>query len=275
MVPGPRTEKPLTSGGIRGAMGSPPKTLEDLEAEHRAPPATWLHKRGHEALEQNPLRNYVRDIVLGFNDGLVSVFAVVAGVVGATNDARAVLIAGLAASVAGALSMGIGEYLSTKSQAEYYEAERRLEREHIRDHPELERQEMEEYLKAKGIEGEALQQVLSKLQSDPEKFLDVMMREEFGTNPQTERSPLKASGLVMAAFLGGAVLPVLPFVALAAQPGLVVATVLSLAGLLGAGATKAWVSGLPKARSALEMAALGLAAALLTYGVGTLVGVSV
>jgi VIT1/CCC1 family predicted Fe2+/Mn2+ transporter len=114
--------------------------------------------------------------------------------------------------------------------------------------------------------------VLDKLQSDPERFLDVMMREEFGTNPEMERSALKASGLIMVAFVAGALLPVLPFAALAARPGIVGATVLSVGGLLGAGAAKAWVSGLSKWRSAAEMAALGLAAALITYGVGTLIG---
>ncbi|MCA1813862.1 MAG: VIT1/CCC1 transporter family protein [Halobacteriales archaeon] len=249
-----------------------PKTLAELEKEHKAPPA-GLHK--HEAEEQNPLRNYVRDIVLGFNDGVVSVFAIVAGVVGATNDARAALVAGVAASVAGALSMGMGEYLSTKSQAEYYDAERRLEQRHIREYPELERQEMAEFFRAKGIDGPALDEVLDKLQADPEKFLDVMMREEFGISPQMGRSALKASLVVMVAFFIGAALPVLPFPFLAARPGILAATVLALGGLGLAGAVKAWVSGLSKWKSAVEMVALGGAAALVTYGVGTLLGVSV
>lgn len=256
----------------------PPKTLEDLEAEHRLPPPGVLHAHGPEAAEQNPLRNYVRDLVLGFNDGLVSVFAVVAGVAGALADVRTILLAGVAATVAGALSMGIGEYLSTKSQAEYYEAERKLERQHIRDYPELERQEMRGYLRAKGLEGAALEETLDRLQADPERFLDVMMREEFGMSPEMERSALKASAVIMVAFVAGAALSVVPFLVVppdAPLRGLGIAAALAIGGLAIAGATKAWVSGLSKAKSAAEMVALGVAAAAITYGVGAVVGVAV
>lgn len=256
--------------------GAPPKTLQDLEAEHRQPPPGAMLHRHEERAEQSPLRNYVRDIVLGFNDGLVSVFAIVAGLVGAGFQAGGVLAAGLAATVAGALSMGIGEYLSTKSQAEYYDAERRLEREHIAKYPDLERQELGEYLAAKGIEGPMLEQLLDKLQADPDKFLDVMMREEFGTSPEMSRSALYASGVIMVAFVAGALLSVLPFAALPARPGgIAAATSLAVGGLLAAGAAKAWVSGLSKWRSAVEMAFLGAAAALITYGVGRFIGVGV
>jgi VIT1/CCC1 family predicted Fe2+/Mn2+ transporter len=252
-----------------------PKTYEQLKGEHRPPPPGVVLHGAEEHEEQSPFRHYVRDLILGFNDGLVSVFAIVAGVVGAGFQAHAVLLAGMAASVAGALSMGIGEYLSTKSQAEYYEAERRLEREHIAKYPELERRELAEYLGAKGIEGPMLEQLLDKLTADPERFLDVMMREEFGTSPEMQRSALLASGVIMLAFVVGAALPVLPFAFAAARPGMVISAGLSVGGLLAAGVVKARVSGLRVARSALEMAALGLAAALVTYGVGQLIGVAV
>jgi VIT1/CCC1 family predicted Fe2+/Mn2+ transporter len=251
----------------------PPKTLEELESEHRPPPPGMLHQ--HEAAEQNPLRNYVRDVILGFNDGLVSVYAIVAGVAGAGQSASTVFIAGVAASVAGALSMGIGEYLSTKSQAEYYEAERNLERKHIREYPQLERQELKEFFEAKGLDEADAERVVAKLERDPERFLDVMMQEEFGQTRELQRSPWRASGVIMAAFAVAAVLPILPFAFLDAWTGLWAASGLAVCGLLAAGAIKAWVSGLAKWKSALEMAALGVAAALITYGVGRLVGVAV
>jgi vacuolar iron transporter family protein len=253
----------------------PPKTVAELESEHRPPPGRFLHGHGAEAAEQSPLRNYVRDLILGFNDGLVSVYAIVAGVVGAGFTAPSIAVTGAAAGIAGALSMGIGEYLSTKSQAEYYDAERRLEQRHIRDYPELEKEEMRGFFVEKGLEPEEAARVVDKLARDPQKFLDVMMREEFGHSPKTDRSPLRASGVIMAAFIFGAVLPVLPFTFLAARPGIWVASGLALLALLGAGVVKAWVSGISKLRSALEMAVLGAAAAVVTYGVGTLIGVSV
>jgi len=246
-------------------------TREELERQHRTPPLRSTPREREDA-EQSPLRNYVRDLVLGFNDGLVSVYAVVAGVVGAGFGSGQVVMAGVAATVAGALSMGIGEYISTKSQAEYYASERAMERRHIQDYPELETAELREYLEEKGIEGEALDQVVARITADPEKFLEVMMVEEFGHSPKTDRSPLYASGMIMLAFVVAAALPVVPFFAMDVGRGLWAASVLSLLGLLGAGAVKAWVSGLKPWRSAFEMAALGIAAALITYGIGSLVG---
>lgn len=254
------------------------KTPEQMKAEHRLPPPRLFHAHGAEAAEANPLRNYVRDIVLGFNDGLVSTYAVVAGVFGAGFATGNIALAGVAAGVAGALSMGIGEYLSTKSQAEYYEAERRIEREHLREYPEVEKGEMREYLAAKGIEDPALTAAVEKLFADPDRFLDVMMREEFGQSPQMERSALAASAIIMVAFVVGAALSVAPFLAMPdgrEARGFLFASALSFGGLLLAGATKSWASGLPKWKGALEMALLGGAAAAITYGVGTLVGVAV
>lgn len=255
-----------------------PKTPEQMKSEHGLPPPRMFHQHGAEAGEVNPLRNYVRDIVLGFNDGLVSTYAVVAGVFGAGFATGNIAMAGIAAGLAGALSMGIGEYLSTKSQAEYYDAERRIERVHLKEYPEVEKNEMREYLAAKGVEEPALSAAVDKLFADPEKFLDVMMREEFGQSPEMERSAFFASAIIMVAFVIGAALSVAPFLVVGAgfeTRGFTWASGLSIGGLLAAGATKAWVSGLPKWKSALEMAVLGAAAAAITYGVGSIVGVAV
>lgn len=272
-----RTEKRLSPEALLGPMPPPAKTAEQMKAEHRMPPPSLFHQHGAEAGEGHPLRNYVRDLVLGFNDGLVSTYAVVAGVFGAGFATGNIAMAGIAAGIGGALSMGIGEYLSTKSQAEYYEAERRIERAHMAEYPDVEKAEMREYLAAKGLEEPALGEVVERLFSQPEKFLDVMMREEFGQSPQMERSPLWASGIIVVAFVLGAALSVLPFLLVGEgveRRGFAWASGMSIGGLLLAGATKSWVSGLPKWKGALEMAILGAAAAVVTYGVGTLIGVS-
>lgn len=249
-----------------------------LKREHRSAPVLGGASPG-ESTEHSALRHYVRDLILGFNDGVVSVYAVVAGLAGASLagaalDARLIAIAGVAASVAGALSMGIGEYVSTKGQAEYYDSERRREREHIERYPELETRELREFMEARGLKGELLDRVVETIAADRERFLDVMMREEFGMGTEVQRSPLRAMGLVMAAFLAGAVLAVTPFFLAAALPALTVATVLSLGGLFTAGATRGIVSGLSPLRSGVEMVVLGGAAALVTYAVGSWVGVA-
>jgi vacuolar iron transporter family protein len=248
------------------------KTLPELKAEHQVPPRGRTMAPATEESEQSAYRNYVRDLVLGLNDGIVSVYALVAGLVGAGFGARSVAVAGIAASVAGALSMGLGEYVSTKSQAQYYASEARREREHIRTYPDLERQELAEMLEQQGYPEHLRQPLIDHIISSEERFVEFMMREEFGVGKESGRSPFSAMLLVMAAFLVGAALAVVPFAfGDDTRTLLYAASALALAGLFAGGAAKGYVSGLPPFRSGFEMAALGTVAAVLTYGVGTLI----
>jgi vacuolar iron transporter family protein len=248
------------------------KTLPELKAEHLVPPRGRANAPQAEELEQSPYRNYVRDLILGLNDGIVSVYALVAGIAGAGFGPRAIAVAGVAAAVAGALSMGLGEYLSTKSQAQYYAAEAQREREHIRAYPSLERAELAEMLEEQGYPPALRGQMIDHVASSEDRFVEFMMREEFGVGKESGRSPVAAMLLIMGAFLIGAALPVAPFF-LDAGPGTLLgaATALSLLGLFWAGAAKGKVSGLVPWRSGLEMAALGTVAAVVTYGVGSLI----
>ena len=252
-----------------------PETLRDLQAEHRPAPRGRHHRPAGEASEHSAVRNYVRDLVLGFNDGLVSVYAVVAGVAGAAFASREIAIAGMAAATAGALSMGLGEYISTKSQAEYYAAEAERERDHIRKYPKLEREEVHEMLEAKGYPSHLVKPIADHIIGDEDRFVEFMMREEFGVGQESERSPWIAMGLVMLAFVVGAALPLAPFLfGLTPQTGLLLATGLSLTGLFVAGALKATTAGLRPWKSGFEMTALGALAAAITYGVGLLFGIT-
>lgn len=249
-----------------------PTTLPELQAEHKPAPRGRFHAPHGENEENSPVRNYVRDLILGFNDGLVSVFAVCAGVAAASGAAHIIAIAGIAAATAGALSMGLGEYLSTKSQAEYYAAEARREREHIRKYPKLERDEVLEMLEKKHYPSELVTPIADHIVADEDRFVEFMMREEFGVGDESERSPFVAMGLVMLAFVVGAILPLIPFLfGAGGLRGLFIAGVFSVAGLFAAGAIKAITSGLPPWKSAIEMLSFGVAAAIITYGVGLLV----
>lgn len=253
-----------------------PETLSELQATHMPAPRSRLSKPRGEADEHSAVRNYVRDLILGFNDGLVSVYAIVAGVAGAGLATREIAIAGGAAAVAGALSMGLGEYISTKSQTEYYAAEAQREREHIRKYPQLEREELHEMLEKKGYPSGLVAPLATHIMADEDRFVDFMMREEFGVGEESERSPLIAMGLVMVAFVVGAILPLLPFLfGIGGPPGLAAASALSVVGLFTAGGLKAKTSGLAPWKSGLEMTVLGVVAAAVTYGVGLLFGVAV
>jgi vacuolar iron transporter family protein len=254
------------------APQAPGKSLAELQAEHALPPKGPIQDEEH---EQPSFRNYVRDLILGFNDGVVSVYGIVAGVAGAALSATTIGVVGTAAAVAGALSMGIGEYVSTKSQAQYYAAEANRERAHIRAYRTLELQELREMLRAKDYPDHLVEPLVQHVASDDDRFVDFMMREEFGVGKESDRSPVSAMLLVMAAFIVGAALPVLPFLLVPGGPALAAATALSVGGLFAAGALKGRVSGLSPLRSGAEMALLGSLAAVVTYAVGSLVGVAV
>ena len=250
------------------------KTLPELQAEHTTPPRKRTDRPAGELAEERNLRNYLRDLVLGFNDGVVSVYAVCAGLAGAGFAAASIGVAGVAASVAGALSMGLGEYVSTKSQEQYYAAERRREAAHIKAYPDLERAELREMLQARKYPPAVVDALEAHLVADDEAFVDFMMREEFGVGEEATRSPLAAMALIMVAFLVGAACAVLPYYVLdgAALAG---SSALSLAGLFAAGAAKGRLSGLSPLRSGFEMAVLGALAAAVTFAIGSLVGVQV
>jgi vacuolar iron transporter family protein len=237
------------------------KTLPELQAEHKPPPR-------HEAGEQPAFRNYVRDLILGFNDGVVSVYAITAGVAGAAFSSSAI-------ATAGVLSMGIGEYVSTKAQAQYYAAEARRERAHIRAYRDLEMEEVREILREKEYPEPLVEPLVQHVAASEDRFVEFMMREEFGVGKEAHRSPVSAMLLIMVAFVAGAALPVLPFVLAPDAGPMWAASVLSLGGLFTAGAFKGRASGLSWVRSGGEMAVLGALAAAVTYGVGVLFGIAV
>ena len=105
-------------------------------------------------------RQYMRDIILGVNDGLVSTFLLVAGVVGGGLTATQVLLTGIAGAVAGMVSMGAGEYLATKSQEEVFDAEMKLEARHLNEHRDHERDELRHMFGAMGLRGDDLETVV-------------------------------------------------------------------------------------------------------------------
>lgn len=257
------------------------KTLAQLQEEHAGPPRSRHRLPRGEMAEQRSLRNYVRDLVLGFNDGLVSTYAATAGVAGAFAGAAVVAggtqvgVVGVAVAVAGALSMALGEYISTKSQQEYYEAEAAREREHIRKWPELEAVEVREALERKGLSGKTLDAATKAIASDDEKLLDFMMREEFGLGEEAERSPWAAAGLILVAFLVGAVIPVVPYFVTPATQGLWWSSGVSAIGLFVAGAVRARASDLNPWKRGFEMLIIGYLAAGTTFLIGRLIGVSV
>ena len=218
-------------------------------------------------------RNYMRDLILGANDGLVSVFALVVGVAAGGFIPAEVLLTGIAGIVAGAISMAIGEYLSTKSQEEVYDAEKKLEKDHIENNIEHEIQELREFYTAKGFEGELLESIVQKIASDPEILLNEMMMAEFGVLEQERRSPITATIIVGIAFVLGSIIPVIPFLFVEqTSTGILISSIMSFIGLFSIGGLKGYVVKGNVNRAGLENLLLRAAGAIVTFTIGFLVG---
>jgi VIT1/CCC1 family predicted Fe2+/Mn2+ transporter len=216
-------------------------------------------------------RQYLRDIILGVNDGLVSMFLLVAGVVGGGMATRNVLLTGVAGAIAGAISMASGEYIATKTQEEVFEGELALEREHIRDFRQEELHELSDLLDDIGLEGPLRDEVVVHFGENEEALLKVMTALEFGVVATERRSPYRAMWMSGGLFLAGSLPSVLPF-AFVSRPstGLWVATIGAVLGLLVVGAVKTWATRGDPLRAALENLLVAAGGGGLAYGVGVL-----
>jgi vacuolar iron transporter family protein len=219
---------------------------------------------------------WLRPAVFGAMDGLVSNFALMAGVAGGSQAMGAgttgVVLAGLAGLAAGAFSMAAGEYTSVASQAELAEQEFENERLELRRNAEGEAKELAQIWVRRGVDLELAEAVAMQLGRNPEAALEVHAKEEIGLTPGELPSPWLAAGSSFLAFAIGAIIPLIPYFF-----GVTVlwpSAVLSMLGLFGAGALVSRVTARTWWFSGLRQLVVGVLAAAVTYGVGTLVGTS-
>ncbi|WP_255196671.1 VIT1/CCC1 transporter family protein [Halorarius litoreus] len=240
----------------RGVEGS---VLARLEGRHRATSG-----------------NALRAAVLGANDGLVSNLSLVMGVAGAALDTTAILITGLAGLLAGAGSMAMGEWLSVQSSRELYQRQIAIEASELAAAPDEERDELALIYEAKGLSRAQAEQLADQLSADETTALDTLAREELGIDPEElGGSAWEAAGASFVLFALGAIVPVVPFFALSGLLAVVVSLVLSAVALFVVGAGITLLTGRSLLFSGGRQVAIGLAAAALTYGVGSLIGVSI
>lgn len=216
----------------------------------------------------------VRAAVLGVNDGLVSNFSLVMGVAGGTSNAEFVLLAGVAGLLAGAFSMAAGEYVSMRSQRDIYEHEIRKKEVQLRDWPEGEEEELALIYRTKGLSAETSRTVARDVVSDPKIALDTLAREELGLDPGSLGSPWGASVSSFLAFVLGALIPILPYLFGAGSLAFSLSGALSAGSLVIVGSMMALISSKNVAWGGLRMVLAGGSAAAVTFGVGSLVGVT-
>lgn len=214
-------------------------------------------------------RQYLRDVILGVNDGLVSTFLLVAGVVGAGLDSTQVLLTAIAGALAGMISMGAGEYLATKSQEEVFAAEMALERQHLKEHRDHERDELRHMFGDMGLADDDLDNVVQIIDGSDEAMLGVMAGLEFGIVDTEKRNPYLAGLAAAGLFFVGALPSVLPFFIFDdTKTALLAAAVLSGFGLVVVGATKTLMTKKNPVTSALENLSIGFAGGVLSFIVG-------
>ncbi len=218
----------------------------------------------------------IRQVTFGLNDGVVSIFALLAGLAGAGQSADTILITLLAASVSGALSMAAGEYVSNKSEADYYRHEIEQERLEIELCPQIEKEELRIIYRKKGFEGELLERVVETLCKDKETWVREMVIDELGVADAEPEAGFKSSLVILFAFLGGAAFPTLPYVASSllkfnSEMTFIFATCVTVFGLFLTGALKKFVTGVNWLKSGLEMLGVGFFAFFISYLIGLLI----
>lgn len=221
-------------------------------------------------------RQYVRDIILGVNDGLVSTFLLIVGVVGGGLDTRQILLTGVAGAIAGAISMGTGEWLATRSQEEVFDREISLEKTHIRHYRDMEVEQLREFFADVGIEEDRLEDVVEAFAATDTTLLNAMKVFEFGIVDSERRSPMMAMLASGGLFLMGALTSVVPFF-FAGSPGVGLAWAggLTAIALFGVGVAKTTVTGTNPIPSGLQNLLITVGGGIAAFLVGRLFNASV
>jgi VIT1/CCC1 family predicted Fe2+/Mn2+ transporter len=234
-----------------------PESILDLEGWHRTSYGGSL-----------------RAAVFGANDGLVSNFSLVMGIVGANADPQFVLLAGIAGLLAGASSMAAGEYVSVQSQRELYEQQIAIEREELEMSPEEEHEELSLIYQAKGIPSGQAEQLARRILANKETAIDTLAREELGLDPSTLGSPWTAAASSFIAFAAGAAIPVIPYLLLSGNTAFITSAVVCGTALFVVGGLISVFTGRSLLFSGLRMLGIGALAAAVTYLIGRLLGVT-
>ena len=214
--------------------------------------------------------NWLRAGVLGANDGLISTASLLMGLVAGGTDGRTLVLSGIAALVAGAVSMSAGEYVSVSSQSDTEWADLAKERQELDRNPEAELRELTSIYESRGLDRALARQVAEALTRHDD--LQAHARDEIGLSETIDTNPLQAAWASALAFICGAILPVLVVVLLPVYVMLPALAISTLGGLAGLGWLSARLGGAPVGRAVARLVGWGVIALLATYLVGDMAG---
>ena len=198
---------------------------------------------------------------------------VILGIAAATNDARIVLVAGLATTFAESISMGAVAFTTTLADADHYQSELEREYRHIQEAPNLETQEIREIYESKGFKGKLLEHIVETVTANQDVWVAVMMAEEHQLAPIDRKQAIRAAFVVGISAVLGSLVPLLPFMFLPVAASMWASVLVTALVLFGIGAYKARVTVGKPMRSGMEMAAIGTVSALAGYLVGVILKV--
>jgi VIT1/CCC1 family predicted Fe2+/Mn2+ transporter len=230
----------------------------------------WLAEHLARERREASVLSEIREAVFGAQDGLTSVLAVVSTVGGATGQTFAVLVAGLAATLAGVFSMAAGEYMSSKSQREIFEAQIASEAVEVEERPGEAEAEVAFMLQEEGLAPDAATRIARELATSKRALLKTMVEKELGLTVEDDDNALRGALVMGASFGLAALVPILPYVFLPIQTALYVSVALAAMVLFGMGALKSRWTRRSWLTSGLEIFALGAIAGIAGYFFGTL-----
>jgi VIT1/CCC1 family predicted Fe2+/Mn2+ transporter len=236
-----------------GSIPTPRSTLDTILRRER-----W-HVRG---------TGWIGDAIYGVNDGLGAVFGIVSGMAGYTGGSEVVLAAGLAGTLASALSMGAGAYLASKSQREVYESEVARERAEIAEDPHEEILELELFYQLKGFSVEESRAMAERIHKEPKQFLKALVQEELGLSEEHFPDPWRSTLSAAVSTAVGGFIPIIPFFFTVGMPAVVASFIISTLAHFAVGASKALVTARPWWATGAEMTVVGVIEAAITYGLG-------
>lgn len=222
----------------------------------------------HTERVHTPQARSIRELVFGVNDGLVSVTGIVMGVTASRFAAHDIIVSGLSAVTAATVSMGLGAYLSTVAQNEYFMAERKREEYEVQTVPDEERREVEAIYRQQGFSDRETRQLTDRVTADPDRWVAFMMREELGILLDSLDSPWKNAWVMALAVVAGSIPPMLPYLLISnTHLATILAVVLAGIAAFGLGVVKArvakgsgWKSGIQFVAVAMAAVAIGIVA---------------
>ncbi|MCX8196708.1 MAG: VIT1/CCC1 transporter family protein [Candidatus Micrarchaeota archaeon] len=238
------------------------KNLKELTAR--------VQKHIEEERKRKPT-GLIADVILGGQDGLVNVFGIVLGVASATSSGFFVLVAGLVATFAESISMAAVAYASKRAEQDHYQRELEQEKWEIENLPEIEREEVKIIYMRKGLKGRQLENMVKMVTSNKQLWLSVMMSEELNLAYIEKEEPLRSALLVGLSAIIGSLVPLVPFIFFPVEQAIAASFALSTAVLFAVGACKAKITVGSWWKSGLEMASIGMLAAIAGWLIGKLI----